>query len=89
MKWPYGTQPEPETQPVEPAVAVADLAPTVHTPAGTPAPTVIKRVGGVMPEVTQPTGALRKPIEKHEHARLDEHEPGESVDHRGTVRRDN
>ena len=100
LKWPgFGVQ-KPEEKLIAPSAssgapgrASVDLTPlcVVHTPPADPAVPVspIVRIG-CMSEIPLPDQSLlRKPIEKHEHARLDEHEPGESVDHRGTIRKDN
>ena len=53
-------------------------------------PVLLKRVGGVMEEIQQPTGSIRKPIEVHLHAPLEEHRPseGEIVMLSGAVRKD-
>ena len=66
------------------AVEVVEVAP------GQPV-VVIKRIG-CMSEIPLPDQSLlRKPIEKHEHAPLEEHRPseGEIVMLSGAVRRDN
>jgi hypothetical protein len=73
---------KPDEEPFIPTLFPVPVDPTK--------PVLIKRVGGCMQEVTAPDARLlRKPNQKHEHAALEEHQPGESIDHRGTKRTDN
>ena len=92
LKWPgFGVQ-KPEEKLIAPSASV-DLTPlcVVHTPPADPAVPVspIVRIG-CMSEIPLPDQSLlRKPIEAHQHAQPETYGPSETVDHRGTVRKDN